>query len=833
MSTTELTGARTTPAAVARSGPRVANVDILRAIAALAVLAIHAYALGGRVAPLRAQHAYDVPLINLASGVWLFFAISGYVISRPFVDRLVAGEPLPATVPYALRRGLRIFPLYWVALTAVIAIDGIADTRGWQLPLHYLLLNNLVPGRQQALFPAAWTLTLEVLFYACVPILAAAARGRGRAVSAERLAALVLASWALSVAFTAFADLQGDGQTGLWLRGLLPAMWQMFCPGILLAVAPHLRPGRWRRWLVELPRTRAAAGAGAAALLAAGALYAEAPLRYGVIAYQLLFDFSRPLFAIGYGLLIAAAVRSPPWGERARWMLGLGGASYGIYLIHPVIAEALLRYGDVPEHRNTVAAFVLNTACLAALTIPLALASWSWFEQPAIALGRRLGALWQERGAAAALRSLRFAHAVVALTALALLARVVVVLTSLGYVPHTDAADYDRIAAALAQHGSFPSSVLAPAGGPTALRPPLFPLALAAVYKLVGVGSAATRWEAGRLFEAVLGAVTVTLVCLIAQRLWGRRAAVVSGALGVFYPPLILVGSSLMTESLFIPLVLGAVLCALLARDSAGPQRRWWELSCGLLVGLETLTRANGIVLLIPVALLVWRRPRLRWRALRGPAAVLAATAATLVPWTVRNLAEFHRLVPVSTEAGYALAGTYNAYAQARTDYPALWLPPVPQVKRALAEDPKLNEAALSDRVGRDGLSYAEAHPGDVGKVIYWNALRMLDLTGTRVERYEARYVSYPLWLASLSVYWFWAVGLAALASALARRAARRVPWAFWACPAVLVLSGLPFIGAARYRSPADPFLLMLAALAVLAASRRFARPGSVPSAAA
>jgi peptidoglycan/LPS O-acetylase OafA/YrhL len=113
-----------------RSQPRVANVDVLRAVAALAVLVIHGYALGGRVAPIRAVYWYDVPLINLSSGVWLFFGISGYVITRPFVDRLVDGRPLPATVPYALRRGLRIFPLYWVALTAAIAIGGSAGTRG-------------------------------------------------------------------------------------------------------------------------------------------------------------------------------------------------------------------------------------------------------------------------------------------------------------------------------------------------------------------------------------------------------------------------------------------------------------------------------------------------------------------------------------------------------------------------------------------------------------------------------------------------------------------------------------------------------------------------------
>lgn len=379
--------------------PRVGNVDVLRGAAALAVLCIHAYALGGRIAPIRAQFWYDVPLINLASGVWLFFGISGYVITRPFIDRLVSGRPLPDAVPYALRRGLRIFPLYWVALAALIAIDGTSGTKTWQLPFHFLLLQNLVPGQEQALFSAAWTLTLEVLFYVSVPLLAVAVGRGGRPVAAERLASLVLGSWVLSIAFTAVADLQGDGQTGLWLRGLLPGMWQMFCPGILLAIAPHLRAPAWRRWLVDFPQQWTAAVVAVFALAGAAILYADAPLRFGVVDYQLLYDASRPLFAIGYGLLIAAALRSAPWGEAAGWVVRLGVISYGVYLLHPVVGAFLLHEDLVPIPHDTLAAFVVNTATLAAVTIPLALISWRWVERPTIELARRLGAAWQRRRA--------------------------------------------------------------------------------------------------------------------------------------------------------------------------------------------------------------------------------------------------------------------------------------------------------------------------------------------------------------------------------------------------------------------------------------------------
>jgi peptidoglycan/LPS O-acetylase OafA/YrhL len=378
-------------AAVAQARGRVGNLDVLRAVAALAVLTIHAYALGGRIAPIKAQYWYDVPLITLATGVWLFFGISGYVISRPFIDRLLTGRPLPKTRGYALRRALRIFPLYWVALTILIAIDGSGGTSGWQLPFHYLLLNNLIPGQEQALFPAAWTLTLEAIFYVAVPILAVAVGGRMRRVSAERLALLVVGSWLASVIFAAWADLLGDGEIGLWLRGAFPAMWQMFCPGILIAIAPHLKAPAWRRWLVELPGSGLATVAAVLTLVAAAVLGAAAPLRFGVVPYQLLVDASRPLFAIGYGVLIAAAIRSRPWKQRSRWVVELGLVSYGIYLLHPLFVELFLRDGVLPAHRDTVFAFATNTALIAAVTIPVALASWRWFERPLVELSRRLG----------------------------------------------------------------------------------------------------------------------------------------------------------------------------------------------------------------------------------------------------------------------------------------------------------------------------------------------------------------------------------------------------------------------------------------------------------
>ncbi|HEX5909939.1 MAG TPA: acyltransferase, partial [Thermoleophilaceae bacterium] len=169
-------------------GGRVGNVDVLRAVAALMVLAGHAYLLSGRPLGILADRWYDVLVLGGATGVWLFFAISGYVISKPFLDRLVTGQPLPALRGYALRRVVRIFPLYVAALTAFIVIAGAGDIKPWHYPVHFLLLHNLVPGRETALLGVSWTLSIEVLFYCAVPLLALAVRRWRPNVTAEWLA---------------------------------------------------------------------------------------------------------------------------------------------------------------------------------------------------------------------------------------------------------------------------------------------------------------------------------------------------------------------------------------------------------------------------------------------------------------------------------------------------------------------------------------------------------------------------------------------------------------------------------------------------------------------
>jgi 4-amino-4-deoxy-L-arabinose transferase-like glycosyltransferase len=417
---------------------------------------------------------------------------------------------------------------------------------------------------------------------------------------------------------------------------------------------------------------------------------------------------------------------------------------------------------------------------------------------------------------------------VLVIAVLALAVRLLVFATDPGFKPVADSLTYDRMATSLAETGSLPHSAIPPFESATAYPPPLFPVVLAGAYKVVGTGSLQTRWDAARVLEALLGTVTVILICLITARLFDRKVALLAGAIAVVYPPLVLIGTSIMTESLFIPLMLAAVLTALIHRESR--HRLRWAIATGVLIGLVALNRGNGITLIIPLGFLLWsQRPRWTSAALRSPIVMVLATLVTLTPWAIRNISAFHEFVPITTETGYALAGTYNAVAAADPHHPTLWVPPVVQIDAALAQHPHLSEAQLSDQLQTDAIYYIRHHPLYPLKVMAWSAIRLFNLTGPGFETWSTPWEGYPAYLTYASVLAFWLAAILAVV-AMFRGVFRRTPWAVWGSPLVILLSALPFAGLTRYRSPADPFFVILAAVGLIALARQV-RGRRLPSA--
>ena len=71
-----------------------------------------------------------------------------------------------------------------------------------------------------------------------------------------------------------------------------------------------------------------------------------------------------------------------------------------------------------------------------------------------------------------------------------------------------------------------------------------------------------------RRLGAVLGALGVALIGILALQLWGRAAGLVATVLAAIYVPSILVGAAIMSEQLFVVLMLAALVLGDLQRGS-------------------------------------------------------------------------------------------------------------------------------------------------------------------------------------------------------------------------------------------------------------------------
>ena len=415
------------------------------------------------------------------------------------------------------------------------------------------------------------------------------------------------------------------------------------------------------------------------------------------------------------------------------------------------------------------------------------------------------------------------------LLTLALGLRVAYVETT-SYRAVNDAGTYNRFAATIASHGDYvtgngPGTGAGGSRGPTAYFPPAFPYALSLADLLDGHRSGGPGALPGeRLETAALGTVAVGLIGLVGLEAFGVVAGLAALALATIYPVAIALSGALVAENLLVVFELAAVWAALRARGAADGRRRLgWVAFAGLLTGLATLSHENGAVMLVPLSVAVAGAVGGRLRARLGAIALLlAATAAMIAPWTIRNAVELHHFVPVSDETGITLRGAYNPVS-ATDPIPYKWRLyfSVPQDRAIRRHAGAMTEVALGARLERRALHYISAHPSAPLSAGWHNLTRLLELEGSGAWQASAAAIDLSADDARIGVIAFWALGLLALAGALTRPVRAGPKWV-WAVPVLFALS-VVFVNVEtpRFREPIDPFLLLAAGCGVVAVARR------------
>jgi 4-amino-4-deoxy-L-arabinose transferase-like glycosyltransferase len=252
-----------------------------------------------------------------------------------------------------------------------------------------------------------------------------------------------------------------------------------------------------------------------------------------------------------------------------------------------------------------------------------------------------------------------------------------------------------------------------------ALRTPGYPLFLAACRGLFG-----DRTLPVRLIQAVLGMVSVWLVARLAgqfasedpspqSRRWSAPLA--AAALAAFEPYLVVTSALVLSEAVFIPLMLVALwgLAILWPRAASAPlsagRAAIWALGTGAASGAAVLVRPSW-ALFVPLMLLAWiaASPRgRRIRAARYTTLVVLGVVIVMAPWWVRNARVFGRFVPTAIWMGASLYDGLNPIATGASDMDFLAAPDVWPL------DEETQDAVLRARA----VAFAREHP--------WQVLRL------------------------------------------------------------------------------------------------------------
>jgi len=370
-----------------------------------------------------------------------------------------------------------------------------------------------------------------------------------------------------------------------------------------------------------------------------------------------------------------------------------------------------------------------------------------------------------------------------------------------------------HIAYSLASGKGF-SSPFQRDSGPTAWLTPVYPLFLAAIFKLFGIYTLRSLFVAV-LFNILFSAATCIPIYYAGQRIAGIGAAALAAWLWALFPNAVIIPFEWIWDTCLSAL-LAATLLWLTFVLAESPRIRDWCLY-GLLWGFALLTNP-ALALLLPVLLLwlVWRDPARGRSRLINP--LVATTVAILccVPWTVRNCRQFHRLVPLRSNFAFELyIGNNENYDDAHRFRPGT----VTQ-DREILRYLRMGETAFMDEERRKAFAFIRANPRIELRLI---AFRFVEFwMGTPVPVATFRETPSLLLRALLLCNYLAPVGaLLGIVVLVLKKSPYAIP--LIAFPLVFPLLYYITHTSLRYRHPIDPAVLLLTAIAIFG-MRRLAR---------
>jgi peptidoglycan/LPS O-acetylase OafA/YrhL len=367
---------------------RIKELDSIRGLAAMIIVF---------------YHLWLQSLGFLGSAVDLFFVLSGYLITTIILTNTLSDRFL---ISFYIRRGLRIWPIYYLTMLAIVLIYPFLPSCGTldDLP-YYLTFTQEIPKYKKTLvptFPSAfrhtWSLAIEEQFYLIWPPLLWWIGRRRLKIASLSIVALALVARSLDLS----AFILVTHCDGLALGGLLAGM-----------LAAQDRPAEDER---RLGFRLGVLGLGSMTLsLATLMLPRVLNTSWPGLAPDVLVYTVKPLFfnLMFFGLIGTIVLHA---GDprlrflRDRRLVYLGSISYGLYLYHHFIFEFVRYYEDYFGLNNRM---ILDFVKLVA-SIAIASLSWKYIERPILGQKNRFGyqpVITGARAACAAIDDVRGVHA--------------------------------------------------------------------------------------------------------------------------------------------------------------------------------------------------------------------------------------------------------------------------------------------------------------------------------------------------------------------------------------------------------------------------------------
>ncbi len=362
-----------------------------------------------------------------------------------------------------------------------------------------------------------------------------------------------------------------------------------------------------------------------------------------------------------------------------------------------------------------------------------------------------------------------------------------------------DSQEYDRWAQGIA-HGDW-------LGSQVFFQAPLYPYALGLLYAVFGHSLAAVY-----LFQVALAVAGCWALYRAGRLMGGERVGLAAAGLAAFCGPFVFHDVQILKESAAVATV-SFLLWSLAAR-------RW--LVAGILLGILALLRENALLLLPFLLPLAGSKG-----FVRKAGALIGGLVLVLVPVALRNGLVGGDFLPTTSQGGvnFYIGNNPEADGTYRPIVPGKQIPALERAEPARIAEGELGRKLTAGEVSsfwmRKALSWAASHPGGFLRLqlrklgMFWSWYEQPDA----VDYYWVRRLSPALrWLAPVE---FGTVTLLALAGLwLVRRNPR--PFA----PALLfalgwMLSTVAFFLFSRYRLPAVPALMVLAAVPLARISER------------